>query len=318
MSKKTAEIRKKIKESEEKLNRELTEKEKRSIAKKVVKKYKRRNFIRATLLLIGLGGAVTAGTKLLPEGKGPQIESEVDLNNSNANTFREGLKVQIGENNASIEENEEFKELENQIREEIKGLSNKDEVLKYIKQIYADEFNENNSENIVANDVVLYRTKVSDKMYKDYAENGDKIVRYGSYESNKEEFYSQSGLITATVIKDNDIKTEAVSGDNGFYQKVYKNGEVVPERDEDSSLLRVAPVIDKGISYATSFDNENIKFYVRDTYRDKLIDAVIEYKENKAIENQQKEEQKKAIGQIGQAVFEYENRSLKNDNDIDR
>lgn len=111
MSKKTNEIRKRIQIAEEKKGRELTEKERQRIEKKVILKYRRENFIRGAFLAVGItigaGGhaLLTDGSNTSKETNNKQAtEMQIDNQEKNNNSFKEDLKYNT--NTIIPEENE--------------------------------------------------------------------------------------------------------------------------------------------------------------------------------------------------------------------
>lgn len=124
MSKKTNEIRKRIQIAEEKKGRELTEKERKKIERKVTLKYRRENFIRGAFLAVGITiGA--GGHALLTEGNNANkdtnnkqaTEMQIDNQEKNTNSFKEDLKYNT---NTIVPEEKENTEIDyNKIISEI-------------------------------------------------------------------------------------------------------------------------------------------------------------------------------------------------------
>lgn len=111
MSKKTNEIRKRIQIAEQRKGRELTEKERQKIERKVILKYRRENFIRGAFLAVGIAiGA--GGHALLTDGSNTSkdtnnkqsTEMQIDNQEKNNNSFKEDLKYNT--NTIIPEENE--------------------------------------------------------------------------------------------------------------------------------------------------------------------------------------------------------------------
>ena len=106
MSSKTKEIRKRIQIAEERQGRELTKTEIQRIEKKVIKKYRRENFIRGAFLAMGItigaGGhaLLTAGNEKVQENK-TQTETTIDntekqqstKNETKEKNFKEDIKA---------------------------------------------------------------------------------------------------------------------------------------------------------------------------------------------------------------------------------
>ena len=140
MSKKTNEIRKRIKTAEEKKGGELTKKEIQKIERKVILKYRRENFIRGAFLALGITiGAVgyallTSGDKIQDNSSKQKTEIQLDNESETNNVFKNELKVDV--NTISQEEKVNYEETLKQIIEEYNEKYSTDlssEDINYIK-----------------------------------------------------------------------------------------------------------------------------------------------------------------------------------------
>ena len=201
MGRTTDEIRKRIQIREERLDRKLTKEEKHKITKSVKRKVARENLVRGVFMAIGIsigaGGhaLLTAGNN--EEANRNQVESEINSEEQNdRQEFVDSLKVDTIPIN--IDNGQEL--TEEQIREnvenEINELETKEEILDYIKDIYANEYNIQNNEDITKEQIKFYKEREKVNVFRDTATNGDTIVREGKEKSN---ISTEAGVITAYI-----------------------------------------------------------------------------------------------------------------------
>lgn len=158
MSKKTNEIRKRIKTAEEKKGGKLTKKEIQKIERKVILKYRRKNFIRGAFLAlsitIGAGGhaLLTSGDKIQDNSSKQKTEIQLDNENETNNVFKNELKVDV-----------------NTISQE--GKVNYEETLKQI----IEEYNEKYSTDLSSEDINYIK---SNPQFLGISDNGTYIQNY--------------------------------------------------------------------------------------------------------------------------------------------
>lgn len=198
------------------------------------------------------------------------------------------------------------KSIEQKMREkvtkEVDNLKNSDDVLRYLKEFYVNEYNKRNEEDITTDNVVLYiefkdATGALYKLYDDVAENGDKIIR----RTKKKDIVNgyTTDLISATV-RDSEnqlIKSEYSSYEKGVCTKVYGDDEQVEEY-YDGCLEDVGNLIRQGLCYYAELDNDNEhdkassrSIEAMSQYRRDLIDAITKYEQtDKHVKNQEDRE----------------------------
>lgn len=309
-------IKNEIHEKEKEENRKLTKQEKKAISKSTKLTSSERNVIiknvakktrkiAAVAGLFGMGilSGVT-GTKLLnpANDKGVQIEKsdegkevKIDLNEVDKVTIK-GLEDNEKDNQGSVyvekEENSFLQSIKveaNEVsgnenlyesaKEEVEQLKNSDEVLKYMKKLYVERYNERNGTNITEKNVELFKGR-GDTIYVDTAKNGDEIVRTNGstkYEGDNYQLYSQIGIVSATIRDDNGnfVKKEKMTYNNGKYVQVYDKDEVV-EANTGNTLTDLKGITFNGIDYYSAFVDDE-----KEIYEDRLIDSVKEYKKEK-------------------------------------
>lgn len=288
MGRTTDEIRKRIQIKEEKLDRKLTKEERHKIAKSVKRKVARENIVRGVFMAIGIsigaGGhaLLTAGNN--EETNKNQINSEMNLEYKNdRQEFVDGLKVDtVPLNIDNVEELTEEQIREN-VEKDINELETPEEVLSYIKDIWANEYNIQNNEEIAREQVKFYKERETVNVFRDIASNGDTILREGKEKSN---ISTDAGVITAYINKADKITKQKIINYYGIYQTLYSMDENV-EKYEDNFLVDLAPIIDSGIDWSVVIKQEETEYSVKQIYKNRLIDAVTEYESEKANEIEQ-------------------------------
>lgn len=258
-------------------------------------------------MLLGIGGTTTANNLLDAPKAIKQNKEEITINaeetgkdinidnvKSNREIFINGLKVNVDEF-AVDEESKEDDEKKNEtlradVIEEIDELETAEDVLKYIKNIYLEEYNAENNTNYTTEDVNINRRTEQFVMYTDQAENGDEIIRETRKQQYEEkgkpgrELDTQMGEIYTVLRDEGNSKTESITPYNGEYKTVYSDEEVVFE-DKETVLASVGEIFDQGIQYLTALRNpEGNSPAVIGLYKNGLTEAVIEYKESKTKE----------------------------------
>lgn len=258
-------------------------------------------------MLLG-AGSMSAANNLLDAPKGvkqnkeeitidaKEADKEININNvtNSREIFINGLKVNVDGLNVNNESQEndvrENQTLRADVIEEIDNLETAEDVLKYIKDIYLEEYNEKNNTEYTAEDVKINRRTEQFVMYADQAQNGDEIIRETRKQQYREkgepgrELDTQIGEIYAVLKNGEESKKEAITPYNGEYKTVYSDDEEVLE-DRETVLASVGEIFDQGIQYLTALRNpEGNSPAVIGLYKDGLIEAVVEYKELKTKE----------------------------------
>lgn len=274
MGRTTNEIRKRIQIKEEKLNRELTKKEINQITKSVKRKVARENFIRGAFLSIGLLlGA--GGQKLLPEGENKQqTETQIDIENPDQRKeFLESLSVKIDP--TVLREVLQEEEMRENVEEEISQLQTKDAVLDYIKDIYINEYNEQNGTNYTKDQLAFSKTRNGAVLHDEQAQNGDYIIKEGYEKHNYVD--TEAGVIKATIKADDKAITESVLNTGNDYKTIYSENEQV-DKYEDNFLAKMGPLVDYGIDFSTVVEQEDRSEESKNEYKSRFVNAVNYYK----------------------------------------
>ena len=260
----------------------LTFREESEIRKKVGNKIRRRMAVRGILATLGLSAVFGAGMKtqnLLNEAKnkgitqteemitidamevGKDINIKIDSENINARkTFING--VQVGKDD--IKEN---------IKKEIEQLNTRQDVLKYIKNMF---INENDYKNLKESDIEIHKNQSDIRVYKDKAKNGDDILRceYGSERYEK-------GVYTIDIATEKGLEKQKIARDwNDNSVRIYNSNEVV-EGYSENEMSKLGNIIMQGTDYAIAIGEEKNDVTEKNIYKEKLVNAISEYREEK-------------------------------------
>lgn len=290
MGRTTKEIRRRIERKEERLERKLTQEEIDKIARSVTRRVKRENTIRAIWLSMGLALGV-GGHALLTSGEGKanqnnkqEVESEIDVNKKDEKiTFKNGLVVTAEQLN---EMNTEEGQLRKSIEEEIDKLETPQEVLDYLKNIYVEEYNNENEEKITPVQLKLYKNRADIEIYESTAKNGDKILRNKT--SGGKMLESQTGVITIYIENETEREKQQITNINGKYVTLYSPIDKV-EKYEDNCLVDVAEIMDTGIDWLVAMEQDANSYEIKEEYKNRLINAVTEYRTEKTNEIEEQE-----------------------------
>ena len=261
----------------------LTKTQEKSVARKVVKREKRKRMLAA----IGLTALVSGGTVALlnPGTKGVEqnkneITVDVDKagkdvnvkNMSDREVFIEGIKV----NNEKLEEINDTT-LEDTVVQEVESKKTPNEVLDYLKDIYIQEYNNEYKTNFDRSNVSeIYRTREDNGFFlvKDRDQNGNEIIRYkNEYDSKDDKVDISGGLIEVTVTDENSKIIQKVLNDgNNNYTGIANY--------DNKALEKVEKIIDTGITWKDSMDNQQTDLEIKRGYKRNFIKSIVEYKEN--------------------------------------
>ena len=215
--------------------------------------------------------------------------NEVDKDVEIDNVFQQGKEdkhavfvkeLQDAALNETIEENDN---LEEDVKQQIEDLKTQTEVLNYVKQMYVEARNSENEEQIGTEDVTLKKYTADLVFYEDKAQNGDEILRYCT-EAEAEEMGipidGELSKISATVKTESGIETENVAYHDGKFVTLYgKNEEVI--ENEENTLSELGDVVLQGINRSVSMNEENTSIEVKEEYKKRFIQAVVDYKKSK-------------------------------------
>lgn len=253
-----------IKNQEQRKGKRLTRNQKNKIIK--------RNFVIAGLVaMLGIGGATLA----LNSGKEDKQQVETNMDElaqevSSAEQFRNSQKQ------------ENYLTQDPEVAKEIEEL-NSQEVLEYIKEIYVEQYNEKNNEDITIDNVSLTKKTEHIALYKDEAKNGDTIIRNtSSYKAKEEGIHSlvNSTMILAEINTEDGLEKEMMTNYNGEYVTVYNSFEEV-EQYVQNALSSVGEVMQTGVDTAISMNQQETSKEVKEDYKEKFISAVSKYKNQK-------------------------------------
>ena len=261
----------------------MTKAQEKSVARKVVKREKRKRMLAA----IGLTALVSGGTVALlnPGTKGvEQNKNEITVdaekagknvnvkNLSDREVFIEGIKV----SNEKLEEINDTT-LEDTVVKEVEDKKTPNEVLDYLKDIYIQEYNNEYKTNFDRSNVSeIYRTKEDNGFFlvKDRDQNGNEIIRYkNEYDSKDDKVDISGGLIKVTVTDENSKIIQKVLNDgNNNYTGIANY--------DNKALEKVEKIIDTGITWKDSMDNQQTDSKIKRGYKRNFIKSIVEYKEN--------------------------------------
>lgn len=267
------------KEEEERVIRKVTKEEKRKIKTKAI--FAALGLMSATSLLEGVA-LLNSGNEGVKSNKNEitinteQAEKDVNvINVGDRNVFIDGIKVDT--NNLNYEKNKELKE---NVAKEVETLETSEDVLNYLKQFYANEYNKENDTHMTAENVRLGKTREMTTLFKDKAENGEEIVKDRlAKDKTERKIDIEDGVISATIIQEGKIiSSQEILNDNNQYKRVYSSNENV-EKYEDNLLVKTGKIIDNGIDWNVAMDQKETDPLIKKQYKQRFIDAIVEYKE---------------------------------------
>ena len=261
----------------------LTKAQEKNVARKVVKREKRKRMLAA----IGLTALVSGGTVALlnPGTKGvEQNKNEITVdvekagknvnvkNLSDREVFIEGIKV----SNEKLEEINDTT-LEDTVVKEVESKKTPDEVLDYLKDIYIQEYNDEYKTDFDRSNVSeIYRTREDNGFFlvKDRDQNGNEIIRYkNEYDSKDDKVDISGGLIKVKVTDENSkIIQEVLNDGNNNYTGIANY--------DNKALEKVEKIMDTGITWKDSMDNQQTDSKIKRGYKRNFIKSIVEYKEN--------------------------------------
>lgn len=266
--------KKKIQEKEEDLGRKLTRKERIQLHKKA-----KRAFIVKSILGIGVAATVVAGgVKALgpgKENKDNQIESTESENE--VKDFKERYKV--SESNMQL----------NSIEQEVDNLETKDDVLKFIKDRYIENYEQQTGDTTLTTKDIEITPSHENYVYID--ESTGEIITHGEkpYETEAEldengVSYSvdNDGIRTYKVWKldkenqDNKEVMDCMTVENGERVRVIPGESYSEMKDYKSVLAEMSPeewkVISAALDYHSNFNND--KETEKEKFKNRLIEAL--------------------------------------------
>lgn len=226
----TKAVRKEKRRREKRLGRRLTREETKSMIKEMAAKLG----VRVAMVTAAVG--ITVGTfmhrndtKQLPEPQAIEMADEDGNTISKEEEFRNSLQLTP--------------------EQEMDSLETSEEVLNYIKEMYAEEYNKNNDEQITSDDIKFYKKTENIAIYIDEAENGDEILRRTTVNKISEHLHPYSidnPIILAEINTADGLKKEQVTEYNGEYVPVYYSSTHVKEYSENS-LCDIGEILNTGL-----------------------------------------------------------------------
>lgn len=218
---------------EKKLGRKLTREETKSMVKEMATKLGIRLAIATAAVGISVGAFLHKNDiKQLPEPQAIEMSDEERNTISKEEEFRNSLQLTP--------------------EQEIDSLETSEEVLNYIKETFAEVYNQNNNETITIEDISLYEQSGDTLLYKDLAQDGNEIIRRTT-KSQEEEIDTikliNNKVIVAEIQTQEGLKKEQATKYIGEYVPVYYQSVQVEEASENS-LCEVGNIVSKGIDKA--------------------------------------------------------------------
>ena len=276
--------KKEIKKIEKDEKRQLTRRERKKIIYKNAKKARTTIFISILTMAIGGSGAVAISASSNTRREPITVESTEQSKKSDREKFKERLDAKEYVEPTKMSENIQ------EATEEINSLETPEDVLNYLKTLYANEYNEDHSTNITEDNIKLfvqyrYGNNKDYSVYNDVATNGDSIMRWKLF--SKQENAIDKDFIMAKVLDENNkvIDTDAIVYASNNCETVYSSSEQV-DKYEDGTLVDVGNIMRHGLCYYSELDNkidQNSKRAIRAKrdYKEDFISAVAQYNNNK-------------------------------------
>lgn len=263
----------------------LSREEKSVIIEKIAKAKRKEVAVRGAILAVGVFAGV-GGTKLLNSGDGItktektieidaiQAGKDIVIDNtdesgrySERDIFIDGIKVDL---------NKQENEIKANLKEEIGQLETKEDVLNYVKDIYAKEYNEEHGTDISSEDISILKDIYDVTLKKDTAKNGDEIFRK---EIESSETYTK-GIYVITIETPEGIKSETIARDSkDNCVRVYDYDEEV-EKYEENAASKMGDIIMNGTDYGISIEAKS-DYSKIDLYKKRLVNSITDYKEQK-------------------------------------
>ena len=95
--------------------------------------------------------------------------------------------------------------------------------------------------------------------------------------------------ISVVIKKDGELISESVAYHDGKFVTLYEKDEEV-QANRDTILCELGNVVLQGIDRATSMDNEDTATGIKDLYKERFIQAVVDYKKYRNEEIKEKVE----------------------------
>lgn len=265
----------------------LTKEQEKKVTAKVVKQESKRRKIKTLVAALGLTTllSVGEGVALLNSGNDGVEKSKNEItidagesgkdikikNAGDRNVFIDGIKV----NQENLGKDQETT-LEENVEKEVENLETPEDVIDYLKTVYANEYNEEHNTNISKENVNITKNRDGISLVEDKDENDNDIIR-SKNENDPKDIKTvdiESGVITAKVYDEgkNLLSIQQVLNDGKNNYKEISNY-------ENNTLIKVGKIIDKGIDWSTSMNKEENSSTIKQQYKQQFIDSIVEFKE---------------------------------------
>lgn len=217
-----------------------------------------------------------------------EVEKNVEIQNlvnEEGKTSKHDIFVQGLKDQAFKEEIKRNEEIAKETEKEINELTTSDKIQEYVKELYVNEYNSQNEQQINKNNVKLYKNTENKVFYTDKAQNGEEILRCCSENEAQEKgiaIRNKKAEISVEIGDEQGLQSRERVGFNGEKcMTVYGPNEEVAA-NEHTILCDLGKIVLYGIDTATSMDQEGTSIQNKANYKEKFIKAVTEYKQTKA------------------------------------
>ena len=261
----------------------LTKEQEKKVTAKVVKQESKRRKIKTLVAALGLTTllSVGEGVALLNSGNDGVEKSKNEItidagesgkdikikNAGDRNVFIDGIKV----NQEDLGKDQETT-LEENVEKEVENLETPEDVIDYLKTVYANEYNEEHNTNISKENINITKNRDGISLVEDKDENNNDIIRSKNENDSKDikTVDIESGVITAKVYDEekNLLSMQQVLNDGKNNYKEISNY-------ENNTLMKVGNIIDKGIDWSTSMNKEENSSTIKQQYKQQFIDSIV-------------------------------------------
>lgn len=307
------EVKEFIKKKQKKYGGELSKEEKKELRhqyisghrRKIIKEEAKKAKIKVAALgmasmlgIVGVGGytlgvhnskilGITDGKEKI-EVNMDEVEKNVEIQNlvnEEGKTSKHDIFVQGLKDQAFKEEIKRNEEIAKKTEKEINELTTSDKIQEYVKELYVNEYNSQNEQQINKKNVKLYKNTENKVFYTDKAQNGDEILRCCSENEAQEmgiAIRNKKAEISVEIGDEQGVQSrERVGFNDGKCMTVYEPNEEVAA-NEHTILCDLGEIVLYGIDTATSMDQKDTSIQNKLNYKEKFIKAVTEYKQTKA------------------------------------
>ena len=271
--------KKEITKREQELGRKLSREEKNLIFRELKEKVRNKGLAFLLAGVIGIGG-LGAGYLALSEGsKVPEVPEQHESGENSKEDWKDSLKVEIGEDEVSYTEEQEW------IINEIDNLETKEDVLKWFKNFYLEEYEKVTGDDTTTTSHIKVTLNNQSFVYK--LDNGEIVTH--SFDINETEAAIKADGQNYTTQNDVDVYRITLDGKTidsitSFGKKVIPGENYAEMKDYESVLEKIGNITNQSFALMGDFETGRSPEFVRS----KLKDAVEEHYKN---QNEQKKTQ---------------------------